>query len=329
MITQRRLLHLIALAQHAHFGRAAQALNISQPALTKSIQALEAELGVMLLDRQRGAISLTAFGELVVKRSKSWLTAEDDLRREIAMLTGNNIGSLRVATGPYPSIMSGFTAAAQLLAKHPTIRMMVHDASWFEIIHLLNAQAIDLGITEISRLEKHEQFIIEVVGQHCGYFFCRTGHPLLHKPSITIEQLVEFPWVSPRVPARITNQLPKKLSHAGSIDPATGDLIPAIEINAPLQLANFLKNSDAISLSTLTAMEHALRAGEVTALSVPDFTLHTHYGFVYLQNRSLPPAAIAYMQEVRAAENAAIEREMALAKHLGLHYHAITGTAAE
>ena len=173
MITQRRLLHLLVLAQHAHFGRAAQALNISQPALTKSIQALETELGVVLLDRQHGAISLTAFGELVVARGKSWLTAEDDLRREIAMLADNNIGSLRVAIGPYPSIMSGFTSAAQLLSKHPSIRMMVQEASWFEIINLLNAQSIDLGITEISRLIKYEHFITEVVGQHCGYFFVR------------------------------------------------------------------------------------------------------------------------------------------------------------
>ena len=45
MITQRRLRHLLLLVEYGHFGRAAAALNISQPALTKSIQALEAELG--------------------------------------------------------------------------------------------------------------------------------------------------------------------------------------------------------------------------------------------------------------------------------------------
>lgn len=323
MITQRRLLHLLALAQHAHFGRAAQALNISQPALTKSIQALEAELGVMLLDRQRGGISLTAFGELVVARSKSWLTAEDDLRREIAMLTENNIGSLRVAIGPYPSIMSGFASAAQLLSKHPSIRMMVQEASWFEIINLLNAQSIDLGVTEISRLIKYEHFITEVVGQHCGYFFCRKDHPLLKKTSTTIEQVLEFPWVSPRIPARIASQLPKALRHAGSIDPATGDLIPAVEINAPLQLHRFLKNSNAVSLSTLTAMEPALLSGEIIALSINNLPLHTQYGFVYLRNRSLPPAAIAYMQEVRTVEYATLQHEMALAEHLGLQYPSI------
>ena len=57
MITQRRLRHLLLLVEYGHFGRAAAALNISQPALTKSIQALEAELGVLLLDRRRGAVA--------------------------------------------------------------------------------------------------------------------------------------------------------------------------------------------------------------------------------------------------------------------------------
>ena len=71
MITQRRLLHLLTLVEYGHFGRAAEALNISQPALSKSIQALEAELDVPLVDRKSGGVSLTVFGQVVAERSKS------------------------------------------------------------------------------------------------------------------------------------------------------------------------------------------------------------------------------------------------------------------
>lgn len=83
MIIQRRLRHLLSLVEHAHFGRAAEAPNISQPALTKSIQALESELGVALLDRKRGALGLTVFGELVVRRSRALLDGEADMLHEI------------------------------------------------------------------------------------------------------------------------------------------------------------------------------------------------------------------------------------------------------
>ena len=69
--------------------------------MTKSIQSLESDLGVPLLNRRRGALTLTVFGELVVERSKSLLTAEEDLRRELSLLAGNELGSLSVALGPY------------------------------------------------------------------------------------------------------------------------------------------------------------------------------------------------------------------------------------
>ena len=325
MITQRRLQHLLALAQHAHFGRAAQALHISQPALTKSIQALEAELGVALLDRQRGAVALTAFGELVAQRGKSWLTAEEDLRREIAMLASNDIGSLRVALGPYPGLMSGFSSAARLMLRHPTIRISVREASWFDVLKWVHDQSVDLGITEISGPERWEDLITEVIGQHPGYFFCRPGHPLLGSTPATLAQLLEFPWVSPRIACRVASLFPKTPCRAGAFDPATGDFIPSIEIDVLLHAAKFLKDSDAIALATLTAMEQPLRSGEVVALTTSYMPLQTQYGFIRLQNRSLPPAAMAYMQEVRAVEREVWGRETELATRLGLKPFAKAG----
>lgn len=316
MITQRRLQHLLAIAEHAHFGRAARSLNISQPALTKSLQALEEELGVTLIDRKRSSIALTAFGELVVQRSKTWLTAEDDLRREIAMLAGNEIGSLRVALGPYPSTTSGFASAARLLAQHPTLRISIREASWRDVASLVHTQTVDLGIAETTMLQGDEQFATEMIGQHQGYFFCRKHHPLLDQGPIALEQLLEFPWASTRIPYRISSMLPKALGVAGSLDPMNGDFVPAIEIDVPLQLARFLMHSDAVAPSTLTTMEQHLRSGEVAVLPVTGMPLRTNYGFIYLKDRSLPPAALAYMQQVRAMEAEVIEREAGLANHL-------------
>ena len=152
MITQRRLQHLLTLVRYAHFGRAAIALNISQPALTKSIQALEAELGVTLLDRKRGAVTLTAFGELVVQRGKSLLSAEEDMLREIALLAGLEIGSLRVALGPYPSVISGYPALARLLAQRPKISITVHVASWRDVVRQVQQARRDAKLLITDRI---------------------------------------------------------------------------------------------------------------------------------------------------------------------------------
>ncbi len=317
MITQRRLRHLLSLVEYAHFGRAAAALNISQPALTKSIQALEAELGVMLLDRKRGAVVLTAFGELVVQRSRALLNAEEDLLREITLLAGLEIGSLRVALGPYPSVVSGYPAMARLLARRPKITVAVHVAGWREVARRVSARDVDLGLAELSGVEEDDQFATELVGQHRGRIFCRPGHPILAAGRVALPALLEFPWMASRLPARIAAGLPRTVGRAGRIDALSGDFIPAITIDVPMQIADLLAGSDTLAFASLALMEHDLAAGNVTVVPTSKVAFQANYGFIRLKDRSLTPAALAYMDEVRAVEAGIAGREAALAERYG------------
>lgn len=315
MITQRRLLHLLTLVEYGHFGRAAEALNISQPALSKSIQALEAELDVPLVERKSGGVSLTVFGQVVAERSKPLLTVEDDLRREIRLLNEHQIGSLTLAFGPYPSITCGYAGAARLLARHPGITIGMRVSGWHEVAQQVQARSVDLGIAEISALQGNEHFTTELLGEHEGRLFCRPGHPLLNAGPLTPAMLFEYPWICPRIPGRGSAALPAELGAAGTLDPLNGDFVPAIEIDVPMHLETFLHASDALAIGLLSTMESALLAGEVALVPVSGLALHAHYGFIYLRNRSLAPAAKAYMDEVRALEAEIRLKERRLAEH--------------
>lgn len=315
MITQRRLLHLLTLVEYGHFGRAAEALNISQPALSKSIQALEAELDVPLVERKSGGVSLTVFGQVVAERSKPLLTVEDDLRREIRLLNEHQIGSLTLAFGPYPSITCGYAGAARLLARHPGITIGMRVSGWHEVAQQVQARTVDLGIAEISALQGNEHFTTELLGEHEGRLFCRPGHPLLNAGPLTPAMLFDYPWICPRIPGRGSAALPAELGAAGTLDPLNGDFVPAIEIDVPMHLETFLHASDALAIGLLSTMESALLAGEVALVPVSGLALHAHYGFIYLRNRSLAPAAKAYMDEVRALEAEIRLKERRLAEH--------------
>jgi DNA-binding transcriptional LysR family regulator len=315
MITQRRLLHLLTLVEYGHFGRAAEALNISQPALSKSIQALEAELDVPLVERKSGGVSLTVFGQVVAERSKPLLTVEDDLRREIRLLNEHQIGSLTLAFGPYPSITCGYAGAARLLARHPGITIGMRVSGWHEVAQQVQARTVDLGIAEISALQGNEHFTTELLGEHEGRLFCRPGHPLLSAEPLTPAMLFDYPWICPRIPGRGSAALPAELGAAGTLDPLNGDFVPAIEIDVPMHLETFLHASDALAIGLLSTMESALLAGEVALVPVSGLALHAHYGFIYLRNRSLAPAAKAYMDEVRALEAEIRLKERRLAEH--------------
>ena len=84
-----------ALAKRRHFGLAAKQLGVSEPALSRSLKLLEAELGVRLFDRQ--GVTPTLFGEIVLKHGERAVTEFDELMRELALakglaLSGRNFG---------------------------------------------------------------------------------------------------------------------------------------------------------------------------------------------------------------------------------------------
>ena len=101
----RDLDYLVAVADHGHFGRAAEASHVSQPTLSTQIKKLETELGVQLIERSARHVMLTDAGELIVERARQ-IRRETDTIREIARRTKNpEVGRVRIGLfptlGPY------------------------------------------------------------------------------------------------------------------------------------------------------------------------------------------------------------------------------------
>ena len=303
MTIKRHIHHLILVSKHGHFGKAAEELKISQPALSSSILTLEKKLGVKLLDRKHGSIVATVFGELLITRGKELLIAEDELYREIDLLGNNQIGSFKVSFGGYPSVISGYKGIAQMLAKYPNIQICSHVKGWRDVVNSVMCREVDIGIAEISEIQDHEELDTELLGQHKGHFFCRSGHPLHTHKKKSMQQLFDYPWISTRLPSRLAKLIPKPNQVAGRIDPINGDFIPAIEIDVPIFLSELLINSDAIAPALISMVEDDFIAGKILPLLTNGFSMQTEYGFIYLKNRTLSPATLAFMQEIRGIES--------------------------
>src|SRR5690606_41681028 len=106
----RQLRYFIAVAESGNFTRAALRLHVSQPPLSMQIKALEAELGVQLLDRTNRGASLTAAGAAFLEEVRAALDRLDVARRR-ALLAGRG-ASGNDAVGDVPIADSGFLAAA-------------------------------------------------------------------------------------------------------------------------------------------------------------------------------------------------------------------------
>ncbi|MGE5814974.1 MAG: LysR family transcriptional regulator [Acidobacteriota bacterium] len=317
MITFARLRQVVTLAEHGAFGKAAATLGISQPALTKSIQTLEAALGVRLFDRHTRGVVLTEFGKLVVTHTRELVARESELLRDIKLLAGLEVGHLDVALGPYPSVMSGYAAAGRVMAAHAKLQIALHVANWREVTRAVVERRAELGVAELSDAVLNDQLDTELVGKHRARLFCRAGHPLLRSERVTMATLLKFPWANTRVPPRMAAAFPREPVAAGRLDEFTGDFVPAVETDVPMQLARLVEGNDVLAFGAFSMVENDLESGRLVYLPTPQIDLRASYGFIFLRNRSLSPAAQAYMQAVRDEERLCAEREARLEQRFG------------
>jgi LysR family hydrogen peroxide-inducible transcriptional activator len=155
MITLRQLRYLTALAQHRHFGRAAEACAISQPALSMQIRDLEKMLGVKLVERRPGDVTLTDLGLEVARRGETLLAAARDLmdfaQHHSRVLTGRLTVGIIPTLAPYvlPKVLPA------LQRSHPDLRIELRETQTKPLLEELVRGELDAVLLALP-VESHE-----------------------------------------------------------------------------------------------------------------------------------------------------------------------------
>ena len=145
-LTFKQLRYLEALARHSHFGRAAEACAISQPALSQQIKALEQELGADLFERDRHQVRLTSFGEEIATRARDILRALDELEGYAHASRDGQVTRLRIGViptvAPYllPSLIGDLTRL------HGGLDLNVRETLTPKLVQELNEGRLDMAI---------------------------------------------------------------------------------------------------------------------------------------------------------------------------------------
>jgi len=145
----RQIHYLLALAKTSHFGRAAEACHVSQPALSSGIQHLEEELGVTLVQRGQRFRGFTPEGERLLQWARILAQDWEGMRQEAALCGGQLTGSLRI--GAIPTTL----AVAPLLtepyqAEFPGVGIKLFSLCAEELIRQLDGFELDLGLTYLE-----------------------------------------------------------------------------------------------------------------------------------------------------------------------------------
>jgi DNA-binding transcriptional LysR family regulator len=294
--------HAIALTHHRSYARAAKALHVSQPTLSRSIAGLEDSLGVRLFDRGRGGVEPTPFGRLLLERGAVLLADEAALRREIQQLAGLEAGELVVGAGPFSAGISVGRAMARLLAKHPQIRARIACFDPEQIFRDVLAGRCDLGVADPGAASRESQLHHEPLPSHPIHLFARPDHPLAGRAGLRLADLLAFPVVGSRVRGATVTRLPAE-GPAGRVDPDTADFLPSITVDS-LDLARRIAASTGAILPAVRGMVAAdLRDGRLVQLDFHEPWMQTSYEVFWRSDRTPSPAVRAFVDELRAVES--------------------------
>jgi LysR family hydrogen peroxide-inducible transcriptional activator len=144
MVSLRQLRYLESLAETRHFGHAAQACAVSQPALSMQIKELEDELSVSLVERRKAGIELTAQGEEIARRARSILASVRDLMDYAKHQEGVLSGVLKL--GAIPSIAPYLLPAAlpELQRRFPALSLQLHETVTSNLVRELVTGALNV-----------------------------------------------------------------------------------------------------------------------------------------------------------------------------------------
>jgi DNA-binding transcriptional LysR family regulator len=184
---------LLAVIQAGSMGKAASALNISQPVISKAIANLEITLGVRLLDRSRQGVEPTPYGHALLKRG---VAIFDELRQgveDVAFLTDPTAGEIRV--GGSDNVISAIFSPVvhRLSRKYPRMFFRIIAGDLQMLSRELDARRIDLLVSRIYSPRSHEHSV-EVLFEDPLVIVTGANNPLTRRRNIELGELLDQPW---------------------------------------------------------------------------------------------------------------------------------------
>jgi DNA-binding transcriptional LysR family regulator len=185
----RTLRQVIAIRKYGSFAKAADALGVSQPNLSKSVARLEDELKLKLFDRTAKGSALTPIGELIIERADAVIAETRDLARDAALLAGGETGIVRIGCTTALDMPLLQPLVQRVVRRHPGLRVHAEVAPSARLLPLLEARDLDVVITGQN---PPAPYIRETIFETPTILVASPSHPLANERNISVARLAEF-----------------------------------------------------------------------------------------------------------------------------------------
>lgn len=204
----RSLDYFLAVVESGSFRAAALRLGVTQPAVTKAVRRLEDSFGVALFDRQARGVSLTPCGKAILRHARDLNASLGAAWEEVAALRSGVTGLVRLGAGPFWQDMVLSSAIAELRTSRPGVRVRVVGGSDDHLKTLLKGGSLDIALAAVPdapRLEPELAWQPLLADEY--RVIADVEHPLRAQESVTLDNLLDFPWILPAATTYMVERL--------------------------------------------------------------------------------------------------------------------------
>ena len=286
----RHLRHVVAIARYQSFTKAAEELGISQPVLSRSIQAIERHENVRLFDRDRSGVRLTAVGRDFVDRASVLLRDAEDLKSVLQRSASGLGGELAFGLGPLPARALLASVLAQPEFSAADLRLFVAVRNGEGLLPLLMANRIEFFVCAESAFPDSTSLRCSLLGHLSVSALVRPGHPLLRGAAAAGPFTVAVSGAG-GAPLYIPDFL------RPHVDPYRRVVIEENEV-----IAELTSRTDQIWVTSPFSARAQIADGRLVELRPPDDAVRLRIRIMMytLERRSLSPAAMKMKAALRA-----------------------------
>lgn len=280
----RKLRHAVTLARHLHFTKAADALNLTQSALSRSIQALEDECQLRLFDRNRNMVAITAVGKEFVRQAQILLRQETELMELVSNTSRGEGGSVALGMAPLASRTLLAPLMTEMIA-NPGFHATVTIGTPRKLLPMLLDESVQICVCTGVDLTAHSLLDSVPLAQFPITVVVRADHPLTRLTNISPKDLDRYPLLRSR---------PNEMDEDDS-SPVIGepDKRPALAIEDYDVLMKITSESDAIWVTSPLSASEWIANGVLVQIPITWLSErpHAYMAAYYLKSRTLSPTA--------------------------------------
>jgi DNA-binding transcriptional LysR family regulator len=289
----RQLTYLVALAKEHHFGRAAQACNVSQPALSGAIRSIEKELGITIVQRGRRFEGFTEDGERVLAWARRALAECEGLKQEASQTISSPTGTLRI--GAIPTTLPVIPLITErCLQQFDDMRHQVYTLTAAEILRKIADFELDIGISYLhdQRLRDFETMPLfreryVLVGRDTRLFDGRQ--------TVTWADVAQLPL------CMLTGNMQSRRGIDAAFDAAGLHVVPRLETDSMMALYSHVRCAGLYAVLPHSVLCLLEMRQELTAIPiVPE--LHREIGLIVLRREPQPPIVAAALALFRTLD---------------------------